>query len=76
MKYIIFAQMQPTNLVYSVCLARGRNYVLPMSPLIESCDQWHLNELADRWDGSIVSVAVLRRDLVFTPFQKWKITIR
>ncbi|KAI1092233.1 hypothetical protein F5B19DRAFT_502568 [Rostrohypoxylon terebratum] len=46
-----------------VCLARGRNYVLPMSPLIESCDQWHLNELADRWDGSIVSVAVLRRDL-------------
>ncbi|KAI1851538.1 hypothetical protein JX265_012380 [Neoarthrinium moseri] len=46
-----------------VCLARGRDYVLPMSPLIESCDQWHLSELADRWDGSIVSVAVLRRDL-------------
>ncbi|KAI0127196.1 hypothetical protein BJ170DRAFT_624540 [Xylariales sp. AK1849] len=46
-----------------VCLARGREYVLPMSPLIESCDQWHLSELADRWDGSIVSVAVLRRDL-------------
>ncbi|KAI1383816.1 uncharacterized protein F4822DRAFT_52160 [Hypoxylon trugodes] len=46
-----------------VCLARGRNYVLPMSPLIESCDQWHLSDLADRWDGSIVSVAVLRRDL-------------
>jgi hypothetical protein len=49
---------------YSVCLARGRDYVLPMSPLIETCDQWHLSELADRWDGSIVSVAVLRRDLV------------
>ncbi|OTB10727.1 hypothetical protein K445DRAFT_322743 [Daldinia sp. EC12] len=46
-----------------VCLARGRNYVLPMSPLIENCDQWHLSDLADRWDGSIVSVAVLRRDL-------------
>ncbi|KAM0819164.1 hypothetical protein AB5N19_04979 [Seiridium cardinale] len=46
-----------------VCLARGRDYVLPMSPLIESCDQWHLSELADRWDGSIVSVAVLRRNL-------------
>ncbi|KAH7035941.1 uncharacterized protein B0I36DRAFT_319413 [Microdochium trichocladiopsis] len=46
-----------------VCLARGRQYVLPMSPLIESCDQWHLSDLADRWDGSIVSVAVLRRDL-------------
>ncbi|KAI1078005.1 hypothetical protein F5B20DRAFT_550061 [Whalleya microplaca] len=46
-----------------VCLARGRNYVLPISPLIENCDQWHLSDLADRWDGSIVSVAVLRRDL-------------
>ncbi|KAI1496048.1 hypothetical protein F5X99DRAFT_401589 [Biscogniauxia marginata] len=46
-----------------VCLARGRSYVLPMSPLIENCDQWHLSDLADRWDGSIVSVAVLRRDL-------------
>ncbi|OTA88843.1 hypothetical protein M434DRAFT_79971 [Hypoxylon sp. CO27-5] len=49
-----------------VCLARGRNYVLPMSPLIENCDQWHMSELADRWDGSIVSVAVLRRDLVLS----------
>ncbi|KAI0450064.1 hypothetical protein F5B21DRAFT_492431 [Xylaria acuta] len=47
-----------------VCLARGRSYMLPMSQLIENCDQWHLCELADRWDGSIVSVAVLRRDLV------------
>ncbi|KAI1431475.1 hypothetical protein GGR50DRAFT_679293 [Xylaria sp. CBS 124048] len=46
-----------------VCLARGRSYMLPISQLIENCDQWHLNELADRWDGSIVSVAVLRRDL-------------
>ncbi|KAI1125528.1 hypothetical protein F5Y10DRAFT_246983 [Nemania abortiva] len=46
-----------------VCLARGRAYMLPMSQLIENCDQWHLCELADRWDGSIVSVAVLRRDL-------------
>ncbi|KAI0804282.1 hypothetical protein GGR55DRAFT_691136 [Xylaria sp. FL0064] len=46
-----------------VCLARGRSYMLPMSQLIENCDQWHLCELADRWDGSIVSVTVLRRDL-------------
>lgn len=38
--------------------------MLPTSQLIENCDQWHLCELADRWDGSIVSVAVLRRDLV------------
>lgn len=48
----------------SVCLARGRSYVLPVSPLIETCDQWHVSDLADIWDGSIVSVAVLRRDLV------------
>lgn len=41
--------------------------MLPMSQLIENCDQWHLCELADRWDGSIVSVAVLRRDLVRLP---------
>ncbi|KAK8119625.1 uncharacterized protein PG998_004251 [Apiospora kogelbergensis] len=46
-----------------ICLARGRDPILPMSPLIMTCDQWHLSELADRWDGSIVSVAVLRRDL-------------
>ncbi|KAI0532269.1 hypothetical protein GGR58DRAFT_523375 [Xylaria digitata] len=46
-----------------VCLARGRSYMLPISQLIENCDQWHLCELADRWDGSIVSVTVLRRDL-------------
>ncbi|RYO92803.1 hypothetical protein DL764_008077 [Monosporascus ibericus] len=46
-----------------VCLARGRTYVLPVSPLIETCDQWHLSDVADRWDGSIVSVAVMRRDL-------------
>ncbi|KAI2641294.1 hypothetical protein GGS21DRAFT_547669 [Xylaria nigripes] len=46
-----------------VCLARGRSYTLPISQFIENCDQWHLSELADRWDGSIVSVAVLRRDL-------------
>ncbi|RYP70212.1 hypothetical protein DL771_005599 [Monosporascus sp. 5C6A] len=43
--------------------SRGRTYVLPVSPLIETCDQWHLSDLADRWDGSIVSVAVMRRDL-------------
>ncbi|KAK8052230.1 hypothetical protein PG993_003615 [Apiospora rasikravindrae] len=46
-----------------ICLARGRDPILPMTPLIMTCDQWHLSELADRWDGSIVSVAVLRRDL-------------
>ncbi|KAI0150714.1 hypothetical protein GGR57DRAFT_471317 [Xylariaceae sp. FL1272] len=46
-----------------VCLARGRSYMLPNSLLVEHCDHWHLCDLRDTWDGSIVSVAVLRRDL-------------
>jgi hypothetical protein len=47
-----------------ICLARGRPYAVPIGPLIESCDTWHISDIADRWDGSIVSAAVLRRDLV------------
>lgn len=48
-----------------VCLARGRRYTLPVTPLIENCDQWHVSSIADpRQDGAIVSVAVLRRELV------------
>lgn len=46
-----------------VCLARGRSYTLPMSPLIQNCDRWHISDIADTWDGSVVSIAVLRRDL-------------
>jgi hypothetical protein len=34
-----------------------------MSPLIETCDRWHVSDISDTWDGSIVSVAVLRREL-------------
>ena len=45
------------------CLARGRSYTLPMSPLIEHCDRWHISDIADTWDGSVISIAVLRRDL-------------
>ncbi|KAK5212682.1 hypothetical protein LTR96_006727 [Exophiala xenobiotica] len=47
-----------------VCLARGRPYAVPIGPLIESCDTWHISDIADRWDGSVISAAVLRRDLV------------
>ncbi|TAQ89728.1 hypothetical protein B7494_g1930 [Chlorociboria aeruginascens] len=47
-----------------VCLARGRTFTVPISPLIETCDQWHVSEMADTWDSSIISSAVLRRDLV------------
>jgi hypothetical protein len=47
-----------------ICLARGRPYAVPIGPLVESCDTWHISDIADRWDGSIISTAVLRRDLV------------
>ena len=47
-----------------VCLARGRPYAVPTGPLIDSCDTWHVSDMADRWDGSIISTSVLRRDLV------------
>ncbi|OCT51479.1 Zn(II)2Cys6 transcription factor [Cladophialophora carrionii] len=47
-----------------VCLARGRPYAVPIGPLVESCDTWHISDIADRWDGSVISAAVLRRDLV------------
>ena len=47
-----------------VCLARGRPYAVPTGPLIDSCDTWHVSDIADRWDGSIISTSVLRRDLV------------
>lgn len=39
--------------------------MVPMTPLIESCDHWHISGMADIWDESIVSSAVLRRDLVY-----------
>ena len=45
-------------------MARGRSYTVPLTPLIESCDEWHSCDIADVWDGSIISSAVLRRDLV------------
>ncbi|OWP01951.1 hypothetical protein B2J93_4577 [Marssonina coronariae] len=46
-----------------VCLARGRSFTVPLTKIIERCDNWHKCSIADRWDGSIVSSAVLRRDL-------------
>ena len=48
----------------SICLARGRPYAVPIGPLVESCDTWHISDIADRWDGSVISAAVLRRDMV------------
>jgi hypothetical protein len=47
-----------------VCLARGRPFCVPTGALIDSCDTWHVSDFADKWDGSIISTCVLRRDLV------------
>jgi hypothetical protein len=49
---------------FRFCLARGRQYTLPMTPVVGTCDKWHISDIADTWDGSIVSVSVLRRELV------------
>ncbi|OJD33661.1 zn 2cys6 transcription factor [Diplodia corticola] len=46
-----------------VCLARGRVPVVPKTSLVERCDAWHISDIADIWDSSIISVAVMRRDL-------------
>lgn len=47
-----------------MCLARGRCYTVPITPILKGCDQWHLSNIADTMDGHLVSMAVLRRDLV------------
>ena len=46
-----------------VCLARGRSYCVPKTPLIQHCDHWHSALNSDLQDGPLVSMAVLRRDL-------------
>jgi len=48
----------------SMCLARGRSYTVPLMPMLRGCDQWHISDIADTMDGHLVSMAVLRRDLV------------
>jgi hypothetical protein len=46
-----------------MCLARGRCYTVPITPILRGCDQWHLSNISDTMDGHLVSMAVLRRDL-------------
>ncbi|KAF2469746.1 uncharacterized protein BDR25DRAFT_288131 [Lindgomyces ingoldianus] len=46
-----------------VCLARGRSYSVPITPLIKHSDRWHSDGVSDSHDGSLISMAVLRRDL-------------
>ena len=47
-----------------MCLARGRVYTIPVTPILKRCDRWHMSSIADTMDGHLVSMAVLRRDLV------------
>ncbi|KAH8881673.1 hypothetical protein GQ53DRAFT_667295 [Thozetella sp. PMI_491] len=46
-----------------MCLARGRVYTVPVTPILRLCDQWHMSSIADTMDGHLASMAVLRRDL-------------
>lgn len=46
-----------------VCLARGRSYCFPVTPLIKHCEKWHVDMFPLAQDGPLVSMAVLRRDL-------------
>ncbi|KAK3949596.1 hypothetical protein QBC32DRAFT_316696 [Pseudoneurospora amorphoporcata] len=46
-----------------MCLARGRSYTVPLTPLLRRCDEWHMSDIADTMDGHLVFMAVLRRDL-------------
>lgn len=50
------------NLERGVCLARGRPWTVPAGPLIETCDAWHISDITDTWDGSLIAAVVLRRD--------------
>ncbi|KAH6644747.1 hypothetical protein C7974DRAFT_27100 [Boeremia exigua] len=46
-----------------VCLARGRSYCVPKTPLLQHCDYWPSSLESVREDGPLVSMAALRRDL-------------
>jgi hypothetical protein len=46
-----------------VCLARGRRFLVPTTPLVHKCDDWHLSSISDSHDASIISMTTLRRDL-------------
>lgn len=46
-----------------VCLARGRSYTVPVTPLVELCDDWHTAEPVNPGDGEMISMTVMRRDL-------------
>lgn len=46
-------------------MARERRSLFPVdTPLLERCDEWHISELAASNDSSLISIAVIRRDLI------------
>ncbi|KAI9686297.1 MAG: hypothetical protein M1820_010671 [Bogoriella megaspora] len=51
------------NLERGVCFARGRRFIVPMTPLIQQCDDWPISDIAYEHDCQVVSMVVLRRDL-------------
>ncbi|KAF2120295.1 hypothetical protein BDV96DRAFT_595848 [Lophiotrema nucula] len=46
-----------------ICLARGRNFCAPVTPLLKYCEKWPIEGVSDLQDGAMVSIAALRRDL-------------
>lgn len=46
-----------------VCLARGRNYCVPITPLIRYCDNWLAHPMTHGGDGAMLSMSILRRNL-------------
>ena len=45
-----------------VCLARGRPWTVPIGPLVDTCDAWHVSDISGKHDGSLIASCVLRRD--------------
>lgn len=52
-----------------MCLARGRPFLVPITRILKDCDEWHKSPLAEAQDGPLLSMAVLRRDLVSSPLR-------
>lgn len=46
---------------------------MPITRSLKDCDNWHRSDLRDPQDGPLVSMAVLRRDLVIGVFYAWEI---
>ena len=46
-------------------MARERRSLFPIdTPLLQRCDRWHISEISAPADSSLISIAVIRRDLV------------